>query len=369
MAAVLEAHNLSVRRGESFTLDIPSFSISSNEVLAVIGPNGSGKSTLLQTLALLLAPSSGEIVFEGRRIGPDTNQSSLVDLRRRMAVVFQEPLLFDTTVFENVASGLKLRGVRGSGLKDRVIPWLEQFGIAHLAERQARVLSGGEAQRVSLARAFVLEPQVLFLDEPFAALDAPSRERLIQDLELLLRKTGISTLFVTHDRNEALRLGDRTGVMMDGRIRQLDTPEEVFGSPVDEEVARFVGVENILHGRVASCREGLAHITVHEAEIQVVADLSEGDDCLVCIRPEDVTLSRPDTLAPSSARNRLTGVVEGIVSQGVLHRVVLHCGSCGFPLSALITRQSLLELSLKPGDQVMASFKAAAAHAIRIERR
>lgn len=365
MSVVLEAHNLSIRRGESLGLDIPTFAISSNEVLAIIGPNGSGKSTLLQALALLLLPTSGEIMFEGQKIGPATGQQDLIDLRRRMAVVFQEPLLFDTTVFENVASGLKIRGLGKKEITEQIAPWLDQFGIAHLAGRQARTLSGGEAQRVSLARALVLEPQLLFLDEPFAALDQPTREKLMDDLENVFRKTRVTTLLVTHDRNEALRLGDRIGVMMGGRIRQVDTPEEVFGSPVDEEVARFVGVENILHGKVASCREGLAHVMVHEAEIQVAADLREGDDCLVCIRPEDVTLSRPDTLATSSARNRLAGVVEDVVLLGALARVTLLCGSCGIRLSALITRQSLLELSLRSGDQVVASFKATAAHAIR----
>lgn len=366
MSAIVEARNLSVCRGESFALDIPSFFISSNEVLAVIGPNGSGKSTLLQTLALLLPPASGEIVFDGRRIGSTTGQQELIDLRRRMAVVFQEPLLFDATVFENVASGLKIRGMGRREIAERIAPWLDQFGIAHLARRQARALSGGEAQRVSLARAFVLEPRVLFLDEPFAALDQPTREKLTDDLEAIFRKTKVTALFVTHDRNEALRLGDRVGVLMNGRIRQIGPPEEVFGSPVDEEVARFVGVENILHGTVVSCDEGLAHVSVRGADIQVAAELPNGDHCLICIRPEDITLTRPEAARnPSSARNRLYGTVRNIVPLGTLSRVTLQCGSCGISLSALITRQSLRELSLKEGEAVVAGFKATAVHVIR----
>lgn len=366
MSAIVEARNLSLRRGESFTLDIPSFSISSNEVLAVIGPNGSGKSTLLQTLALLLPPASGEIVFEGRRTGATTGQQELIDLRRRMAVVFQEPLLFDATVFENVASGLKIRGMGRREIAERIAPWLDRFGIAHLARRRARALSGGEAQRVSLARAFVLEPRVLFLDEPFAALDQPTREKLTDDLEAIFRKTKVTALFVTHDRNEALRLGDRIGVIIDGRIRQIGPPEEVFGSPADEEVARFVGVENILHGTAISCDEGLAHVGVRGANIQVAAELRNGDHCLICIRPEDVTLTRPDAARnPSSARNRLHGTVRDIVPLGTLSRVTLQCGSCGISLSALITRQSLRELSLKEGEPVVAGFKATAVHVIR----
>lgn len=366
MPAVLEARDLVIRRGESFSLEIPSFSISPNEVLAVIGPNGSGKSTLLQALALLLPPASGEIVFDGRSIGTAAGQRDLIDLRRRMAVIFQEPLLFDATVFENVASGLRIRGMDKKEITERIAPWLEQFGIAHLARRRARSLSGGEAQRVSLARAFVLEPRILFLDEPFAALDQPTREKLTDDLEAIFRKTKVTALFVTHDRNEALRLGDRIAVMMGGRLRQIGLPEEVFGSPVDEETARFVGVENVLHGRVVSSDEGLAHVAVQGAHIQVVAGLKAGDDCLLCIRPEDITLSKPDSAqTPSSARNRLTGVVRSMVPLGTLSRVALQCGACGMSLSALITRQSLRELSIREGELVAASFKATAVHVIR----
>ncbi|MDH4100468.1 MAG: ABC transporter ATP-binding protein [Nitrospirota bacterium] len=366
MAAILDARNLTVQRGESFALNVPEIEIEDGEVLALIGPNGSGKSTLLQALALLLPPLSGEIVFEGRRIGPATGQQELISLRRRMAVVFQEPLLFDTTVFENIASGLKIRGLGKKEIAQRIAPWLDQLGIAHLAECSAKKLSGGEAQRVSLARALVLEPRILFLDEPFAALDAPTREKLTDDLEAIFKKTKLTTLFVTHDRNEALRLGDRIGVMFGGRLRQIGAPEEVFGSPVDEETARFVGVENILHGTVVSCDEGLSHVSVRGADVQVAEVLPEGEHCLICIRPEDVTLSRPDEAKKtSSARNRLAGVVQNIVPMGTLSRVTLQCGSCGISLSALITRQSLRELSLKEGEPVVASFKATAAHAIR----
>lgn len=363
--AVLEVNNLQVKRGQSLVLDVPHLRVEPNEILALIGPNGAGKTTLLLTLAMLYPPTSGEVTFEGQKVGSETNPSgrSLLSLRRQMAVVFQEPLLFDTTVFGNVASGLKVRGVVRNELKDRVFSWLDQLGIAHLAKRSARTLSGGEAQRVNLARAFVLNPQILFMDEPFAALDPPTKERLIQDLEAIFQKTKITTLFVTHDRNEALRLGHRVGVMIKGRIMQLDSPTKVFSFPVDGEVAKFVGVENILTGQVTSQQNGLAQVDIMGTKIYIASNLYVGENLLVCLRPEDVTLTNLDAVkTPSSARNRLLGVVVNIVPLGSLYKIALQCG---FPLVALVTKQSLVELSLKEGRQVLACFKATAVHTLR----
>ena len=192
-------------------------------MLAVVGPNGAGKSTLVQVLALLERPARGEVLFDG---APASGNA--LPYRRRMAVVFQEPLLLDTTVESNVGSGLALRGVPVQEQRRRSTEWLERFGIAHLAKRSARTLSGGEAQRMSLARALVLEPEVLLLDEPFSALDQPTRAALIDDLDRVLMASRIATVFVTHDRSEALRLGDRIAVLMDGRMRQVGSPAEVF---------------------------------------------------------------------------------------------------------------------------------------------
>ena len=173
-----------------------------------------------------------------------------------MAVVFQEALLLDTSVAENVATGLKLRGVARAERERRVSTWLERFGIAHLARRSARSLSGGEAQRVSLARAFALDPEALLLDEPFSALDAPTRAAVTADLMAVVRSTQTTTVMVTHDLDEALALGDRVGVLIGGQLRQIGPPEEVFATPADAEVAGFVGVETIVSGVVVAQDEG-----------------------------------------------------------------------------------------------------------------
>src|SRR3989304_113968 len=212
---ILEARNLSVKRGGTVVLDIPSLSLRRGEILSLIGPNGAGKTTLLQTLSYLLGRFQGEIFFRGKKI--ETNHSVL-EYRRKLAMVFQEPLLFDTTVFNNVASGLKIRGMRRNEIRDRVMEQLSRFGIGHLSDRSAKTLSGGEAQRTSLARAFALRPEILFLDEPFASLDPPTRNSLIEDLEHILQQTRTTAIFATHDRLEALRLSDRMAGRNEGKI-------------------------------------------------------------------------------------------------------------------------------------------------------
>lgn len=350
------------RRGGREILSVPALDVLPGEVLVVLGPNGAGKSTLLHLLALLERPSRGQVLFDGQPV-----RGSLLRYRRRMAVVFQEPLLLDTTVAANVRTGLSLRGVPRAEQRRRVQRWLERFGIAHLAGRSALTLSGGEAQRTSLARAFALEPEVLLLDEPFAALDAPTREALLDDLDRALTETGTTAVFVTHDRAEALRLGHRLAVLMGGRVRQVGPVGEVFAAPVDEEVAAFLGTETISPARVRSLEGGLAVVELAGRQVEVAAPAEPGSEVLLCLRPEDVVLSpAEDAPAPSSARNRLPAVVRRVVPAGLHVRVEL---DAGFPLVAFITKQSLEELALAPGSRVVASFKATAAHLIPRRRR
>jgi tungstate transport system ATP-binding protein len=353
---VLSGHGIEARRGTDFTLRVPAIEVRNSEALAVIGPNGAGKSTLLKTLALLEPPDRGVVRFKGEPV--DFGRGRVLEIRRRMAVVFQEPLLSDRTVAQNVELGLRLRGIRGR--EPHVREWLGRLGIAHLADRQARSLSGGEAQRTSLARAFVLDPDILFLDEPLAALDAPTRGALLADLRRILSETGTAALFVTHDRNEALAIGDRVAVLMDGAIRQVDVPERVFAAPADEGIARFVGVETVLTGTVASTAEHLVSVDVQGVRIEAVGEATQGQHVLVCVRPEDIVLAGPDAPA-SSARNRLDGRVTGIIPLGFAYRIDV---DCGIPVVAIGTRRSIREMGLEVGSRITASFKATAAHLI-----
>ena len=303
----LEARGLSVALGGKKVLEVPSLQVFENEVLTIIGPNGSGKTTLLLSLASLLKPATGTVIYHGVTAGDGV---SLVKLRRKLAVVFQEPLLLNRNVRENVTLGLRLRGVKGAEMKKRAEKWLERFGVAHLAKRQGRTLSGGEAKRVSLARAFALEPELLFLDEPFVALDTPTRQALLEDFESVLRETRVTTVMVTHDHNEALALGDRVAVLMGGRIRQIGAPEEVFSAPVDEEVAEFVEAGNLWRGVISTQTNGVTSVAIDGHRIQAVSSLSSGDRVAVYLHYEDVTLALSTPVAaPSSARNQMKGTI------------------------------------------------------------
>jgi tungstate transport system ATP-binding protein len=356
VTAKLALRDLVVRRGRVEVLHVPSLDVERGEVLAVLGPNGAGKSTLLQALALLGRPSQGSVLFDGEAVA-----GRELALRRRLAVVFQEPLLLDKSVASNVGLGLALRGVPRAERRDRVRRWLARFGIEELAQRSARTLSGGEAQRAALARAFALEPEVLLLDEPFSALDQPTRESLLEALAAVLEDTRVTTVFVTHERDEAARLAHRVAVLAEGRILQLGPTAEVFTSPADETVAAYVGVETVAAGRVVKACDGIVALQVGSAQVEAAAVAFSAAEALVCLRPEDVVLFPGNTDVPSSARNQLRGVVRRITPTGAEVRVLV---DCGFPLTVSITRRSLEELALGEGTPVVASFKATAVHLI-----
>jgi len=359
-APIVALNGIRLGRTPSFVLDVPALAIEPGEVLAVIGPNGSGKSTLLRVIGLLESPDRGEVRVRGRSV---TAATALAE-RRTMATVFQQALLADTTVTANVGLGLRFRGVHADERRKRITRWLERFGIAHLATRQARTLSGGEAQRVALARALVLEPELLLLDEPFAALDEPTRSELIPELAGILAADRVATVLVTHDRAEAMTLADRVAVLLGGQLRQVGDTATVFQSPVAEDVARFVGVETIVSGEVISAQPGLTLVDVVGRKLEVAAPARPGERVRICIRPEDVTLTRAQESAVlSSARNHLAGTIARITPSAPQVRVVV---DVGFPLVAALTRRSADELGLAEGGSVIAIFKASAAHLIRI---
>jgi tungstate transport system ATP-binding protein len=357
---LLQGKDLLVKKGKATLLETDCFQVHPGEILALLGPNGAGKTTLMKILSLLEKPSRGEIIFRGERIDWKKN---LVPFRRRMGVVFQSPLLFDTTVYQNVAAGLRFRRVQAAESEGEVREVLRQMGIAGLAGRHARKLSGGEAFRVSLARAFVLKPEILFLDEPFSSLDPPTRESLLNDLEMTLRRTGTTTVFVTHDCSEAIRLADRIAVMHEGRILQMGPAEEVANFPANELVAQFFGVETILSGKVKESNSGSFVALVGPHDVEAAGEALPGEEVVLCIRPENVTISTlPLHRENLSARNLFPGTIRRVTLLG--HTVRLGM-DCGFPLSAYVTRHSLTNLRLQEGTKVYAHFKATAIHVIR----
>lgn len=354
---VLELVGVTVQYGRTVAVEVDRLEVLESEVLVIIGPNGSGKSSLLRTMGLLEPPATGVIRFKGQPV----DSRRVLPLRRQMASVFQDPLLIDATVFQNAALGLGFRRVRRADLASRVQPWLDRLGIGHLGERRARTLSGGEAQRTALARALVLRPALLLLDEPFGALDQPTRETLIVELGRILREDRITTVMVTHDQSEAMTLGDRVAVLMAGRIRQIDQAARLFRSPVSEVVARFVGVETIVDSEVIAAKDGLTTLDAGGQKVEVSAAARPGDRVRLCLRPEDVTLALPQQIAASSSPNHMTGIVTHLLPQGAHVRVTV---DCGFPLAAMVTGRSVEELRLAVGSSVVAIFTPTAAHVL-----
>ena len=233
---MIEVRNVLVQRNKRAVLDVASLDIKRGETLAIVGPNGAGKSTLLLALAQLLPTTRGEILFNGKPL----RQWDELEYRRKISFVFQSPLLLDMTVEQNIALGLKFRGISKEETHERVGRRIKQLGIESLSKRRASQLSGGEAQRVSLARAFVLEPELLLLDEPFAALDPPTRKKLIDDLSALLAEDHRMAVFVTHNLNEAAKLSQRIAVIIDGVVRQVGTAKQIKSKPADETVKAFL---------------------------------------------------------------------------------------------------------------------------------
>jgi len=233
---MIQIRDLLIQRNGLDVLSFDSLHIERGETLTVVGPNGAGKSTLLLALARLLKPSRGEIIYDGKSL----KQWNELDYRRRISFVFQSPLLMDMTVEQNIALGLKFRGTSKEERQSRAQKWMKQLGVELLAKRRAGQLSGGEAQRVSLARAFVLEPELLLLDEPFAALDPPTRSKLMEDLATLLKEDQRTAVFVTHNLNEAAKLSHRIAVIVGGKLRQVGTARQIKSEPADETVAAFL---------------------------------------------------------------------------------------------------------------------------------
>jgi tungstate transport system ATP-binding protein len=348
---MLEARDLVAYRGDRRVAHAARIDLAEGEHLALLGPNGAGKSSLVLGLAALVR-TDGDLRYRGASVR-DADA-----YRRHIAVVFQRPLLLDRSVRENAALGLALRGVSKRERDARAETELARLSVGQLADRSAIGLSGGEAQRVSIARALATDPEILFLDEPFSALDAPTRESLVADLARVLRERGVTTVMVTHDRDEALSLADRIGVVMNGELRQLDTPEAVFGMPTDPEIAAFVGIENVIPARVVHATDELTTLRIADQRVEVTEPPPAGDDFpLMCLRPDDVIIARE--AATTSARNSFPARIVRIEPIGRRTRLVL---DCGFPLIAHVTRQSAREMGLAAGDQVVASFKATVPH-------
>jgi molybdate transport system ATP-binding protein len=322
-------------------------------VTVLYGPSGAGKTTVLRCLAGLDVPDAGFIRFGAETWADRASGRFLPPQQRGVGLLFQEYALFPhLTVAENI--GYALRRAGAPERLARVGEVARLLLISDLLARRPGELSGGQRQRVALARALAPRPRLLLLDEPLSALDAPTREELRGELRILLERAGIPSLLVTHDRIEALALGDRMAVLAEGGVRQVGAVHEVFGAPADLVVARVVGTENVALARPLERRDGLVLVEVGTARLWAVDPGHLDGEAYACIRAEDVVLEPAPTTA-TSARNELVGTVRAVVEEGPLVRVTL---DCGFRLVALVTRASAARMALAPAGRVAALVKA-----------
>ncbi len=348
--------------GEREVLRGLNLSIDRGQVFALIGPTGAGKTTLLRIIDLLEVPGAGEIYFDGKCI-PRSGKQRL-EMRRRMSFIQQKPQVFNLSVYDNIACGLRWRREERNKIAEKVDQIVEMVGLAGHKNRNARTLSGGEAQRVALARSLVLEPEVLLLDEPTANLDPISTDKIEQLISYVARQRNTTMIMATHAMSQGQQLADRIGVLLDGRLVQTGNAADIFHSPQNEEVAHFVGMENVIEGVISESTEGIVTVNnIDGSALQAVSNYPAGKRVYACIRPEDITLLIADSYQQkgvrSSARNSFQGKVSRVTATGPLSRVEI---DCGFRLVALVTRISAEELDLQAGKAVYAAFKATAVH-------
>lgn len=349
---------------DDFLLQNIDLDIRSGEYFIILGPTGAGKTVLLEALAGLYPILEGRICIDGREI------TKLNPEKRGIGMVYQDQVLFPhLSVEENIAFGLKLRRCPKQEIKARIADIAEILGIAPLLGRSPPTLSGGEKQKVALARALITQPGVLLLDEPLSALDPETKEKMQQELAEVHRRVKVTVIHVTHDFEEAIALGHRVAVLNEGRIAQVGTPEEILRQPSSEFVARFALSRNIFSGEAKDGEDGYAFIDIGGTRLMAISP-SRGMVRL-SLRPEDILLSKQPL--QSTARNSLPGTISDITDRGAVIYItvsvppdssppksaILH-GSLDF--ICLITRQSLEELGLRTGERVWITFKASAIH-------
>jgi putative spermidine/putrescine transport system ATP-binding protein len=340
--------------GSARALDGISLSLQPGEFVALLGPSGCGKTTALRSLAGLESIDGGSIRIDGRDV------AELPTNRRDLGMVFQSYSLFPhMTVVENVEFGLRMRKVAAGERRQRAAESLELVGLGHLAGRYAHQLSGGQQQRVALARALVTRPRVLLLDEPLSALDAKVRVGLREQIRRIQTELAITTLFVTHDQEEALAVADRVAVMRAGRIEQIGTPQELYTRPSSAFVADFVGLSNRLPGRAAG-----GTVDVYGMTLELLGDAVPEGPVLAYVRPEDVRLvalpGRP--AAAGTSAGTLAGTVVASSFLGSLRRTAVRLDD-----GVLVSVQHEVGELLEPGDEVRLALRGAPVSAAAAE--
>lgn len=334
-----------------FSIQDINFRVNEGEYFIVLGPTGAGKTLFLELLAGFHELDQGKIEMF------DTDVSSYPPEERGIGFMYQDYMLFPhLNVFENIAFGLKIKKRTLSKIKSKVTEISRTLGIQNLLYRDISTLSGGEAQRVALARALILKPKILLLDEPLSALDPNIQERVREEIKEIHNKFGITTIHITHNREEAIILADRIAIMENGKIHQIGNPQEIFRKPATRFVAEFVGIQNIFSGRIShNGQVEIKGLTEKVGPIFTASDLK--GKVTIALRPEDIIIT--PTRVSTSARNEFKGRVTSMKDLGTVVRVDVNVGR---DFMVKVTKQSLDELGITIGSEVYLMFKAAAVH-------
>ncbi|MBP2134546.1 molybdate transport system ATP-binding protein/molybdate/tungstate transport system ATP-binding protein [Methanomicrobium sp. W14] len=346
---MLEVKNISIELGE-FSLKNVSMQVNEGEYMVVLGPTGAGKTILLETIAGIYIPRCGRIFLNGKDITTEDPKD------RKIAMVYQDFVLFPhLSVYDNIAFGLKNAKKSPEDISKKVDDISDLLGISHLLKRSPVNLSGGEKQRTAIARAIVMEPEVLLLDEPLSALDGNTREKLRKELKKIHQRYNTKIIHVTHNFEEVFSLADRVSVMNKGEIIQTGIPDEVFSKPNCRFIAGFVGVKNIFRGVISSGKNS-SIITVDGLNISSYETGLSGE-IYASVRPEDIMISKAPLETP--ARNSFRGTVESITNNGTMVQVRV---DVGISFQTVLTRRGFYDIEIKEGDSVYLTFKAAAVH-------
>ena len=316
-----------------------SFEIADGELVTILGPSGCGKTTVLRIIAGLELQDQGNVYIDGNRINHVPTQN------RNVGFVFQTYSLFRyMSVLENVEFGLKMRKVSKSKRRMKALDLLELVGLKGFEKRLPHALSGGQRQRISLARALAYDPSTLLLDEPFGALDAKIRKRLAIDLKRIQRDLKITTLFVTHDQAEALELGDRIIIINRGKVEQIGSPEEIYDHPRTRFVASFVGMVNVLDGKIFGRKARLGSLEIDLVMGPEKMPYQDGDNIAVLIRPEDVLIANEE------GEGLFGGTVRDVRFLGSYVELEIECGA--ICIKAIETKSNLQRWNLKTSDDI-----------------
>ncbi len=348
----LTIENFSITLGD-FKAENLNLKVDEGEYCIIIGPTGAGKTILLETIAGIHRLRTGKIYLHGRDI------TNIPPELRGIGIVYQDYMLFPhMTIGENIAFGLKHRGVSKTEREEKTVEIAGKLGISHLLGRYPQTLSGGEKQRAAIARAVILKPKVLLLDEPLSALDNTTRENLRTELKKLHKEMHTTIIHITHHFEDIYSLADRVVVMKEGSIIQCGTVEEIVRKPDSRFIADFTGMENIFSGRCKPSDNVTAEIDINGLKLYAVSDVC--GDVNVGIRPEELIISK-EKLA-SSARNSVCGKVKKITDNGIFSKICVAEDISGVLFTAALTKQSIDNMNIALGDTVYLTFKATAVH-------